>query len=119
MKTEVDYTKEIDFGIAKILVLANIINRKTELCCFCSDVAHIRKIEIKLHKDVKSYLKEPITFEISYDIDEQYSWRCDSSDRLEEINRCVEFLEKTLKDKKIDYSMIHAVKEYVITSYEI
>jgi len=104
-------TKQIDLGLAKILVLCNQINRKTELCCFVNDTAHCRYIEIKLFEDVNSYMKEPIEFKIRYDKDGKYM--------TTEINRCIEFLEDTVKNKQIDYSTIHAIKEYVITSYKI
>jgi hypothetical protein len=113
---KIDYTKEIDLGIAKILVLCNLINRKTELCCFVNDTAHCRYIEVKLYKDVKSYAGTPIEFKLRYDDD---NYRKDDKNRLEEANRCVEFLERTLKNKNIDYSMLHPIKEYVITQYEI
>jgi hypothetical protein len=111
-----DYTKEIDLGLAKILALANLINRKTELCCFANDVAHCRYLEIKLHKDIKSYLEPPVRFKVSYD---ELKYSNDGEERLQEVNRCVGFLEQTLKDKNIDFSMLDKVMVEVIESYLI
>lgn len=107
-----NHTKEIDFGLAKILVLCNILNRKTELCCFVNDVAHCRYIEVRVYKDVKSFNGTPIEFEVHYE-------NRDSEYLLKEINRCVEYLEKLLKKREIDLSVLTPIKEYVITSYEI
>lgn len=111
-----DYTKEIDLGLAKILVISNLLNRKTELCCFVHDVAHCRVIEVRLFKDVKSYNKTPVTFSMRYD---EGKYNKDNKDRLDAINRCVEFLENTLKEKKVDYGVLHQIKEYVTIAYEI
>jgi len=105
-------TQEIDLGLAKILVLSNMINRKTDFCCFVNDTAHCRYIEVKLYKDIKSYNGIPTSFKVFYD-------ETDNKNRLDDINRCIEFLEMTLKDKYIYHSALHAIKEYVITSYEI
>ncbi len=114
-----NYTTEIDEAILKVMALGSIINRKTEICCFVSDIAHVRKLEVKLHKNVKLYNGTPVMFEFDYEVSKEYSWKVDSKSRLDNINRCVEFLEQTLKDKKINYEMLYAVKETIIASYEI
>jgi hypothetical protein len=113
---EINYTQEIDLGLAKILTLSNIINRKTDMCCFTNDVAHCSFIEIKLYKTKKEYNKIPAIFKINYDEGE---YDKDSKGRLDEINRCVDFLEQTLKEKTVPYSLCEPIKEYVIKSYEI
>lgn len=119
MHSNLSLSQQIELGIAKIFFLSNQINRKTKLCCFVNDTAHCGYIEVKLHSGKDRYTETPVMFKLDYEINEEYSWKIDSKDRLDECERCVEFLEKTLKDEKIDYSLIYAVKEYVITSYEI
>lgn len=119
MENESKLTQKIDLGLAKILVLANIINRKTDMCCFSEDVAHCEQIEIKLTESKINYTKTPVTFKVSYSIDKNYSWNTDSENRLKDCERCIEFLENTLTEKNIDYSQLYAVTEKIITSYEI
>jgi hypothetical protein len=119
MHSNLSLSQQIELEIAKIFFLSNQINRKTKLCCFVNDTAHCGYIEVKLHSGKDKYTETPVMFKLDYEINEEYSWKTDSKDRLNECNRCVEFLEKTLKDEKIDYNFLYAVKEYVITSYEI
>jgi len=114
-----ELTKEIDFGLAKIMVLCNIINRKTEMCCFVDDSGHIEKLTIRLFDKKQNYTGTPVSFETSYQVSEEYTFYVDGIERLNEINRCVEFLENTLKSKSIQYDMLHQVKEYVTIAYEI
>ena len=112
-------TREIDLGLAKIMCLAMLINRKTELCCFVNDSGHVRSMDIKLYPTVKNYNGTPVSFEVKYDASGDPYWYVDSDERLQEINRCIEFLETCLKDRSINYDMLNKVKEYVITAYEI
>ena len=119
MHSNLSLSQQIELGIAKIFFLSNQINRKTKLCCFVNDTAHCGYIEVKLHTGKDKYTETPVLFKLDYEIDSNYSWKIDSKDRLDECERCVKFLEKTLKKEKIDYSLLYAVKEYVITSYEI
>lgn len=119
MHSNLSLSQQIDLEIAKIFFLSNQINRKTKLCCFVNDTAHCGYIEVKLHTSKDKYADTPVLFKLDYQTDTKYDWQVDSKDRLDECERCVEFLEKTLKDEKIDYSLLYAVKEYVITSYEI
>ncbi len=110
---------EIELEIAKIFFLANQINRKTEMCCFAYDTAHCGIIEIKLHTTKQDYKGVPVVFELSYDISGKYSWYVDTQERLDNAKKCVEFLEQTLNNRMINYSILNALKEYVITSYKI
>lgn len=117
--SELTITQQIDLGLAKILVLANLINRKTEMCCFSEDTAHCGYIEIKLTESKINYSKSPAIFKIKYEVSEEHSWLKDNQNRLDDLERCIEFLENVLKDKKIDYSVCYAVTKKIITSYEI
>ena len=119
MHSNLSLADKIELEIAKIFFLANQINRKTEMCCFANDVAHCNYVEIKLHKTKKDYNGVAVVFKLKYDVSGEYEWNIDSQERLDKAKKCVEFLEKTLNDLKIDYSIVYAVKEYVVTSYEI
>ncbi len=119
MKKEFTITEKIDLNIAKIFFLANQINRKTEMCCFANDHGHVSSIEIRLFETKKDWSKEPITFELSYECNEEFEWRRDSSERFDESERCVSFLEQTLKAKGIVYNMLNPFKEYIVTRFEI
>lgn len=112
-------TQDVDLGLAKILVLANLINRKTELCCFISDSGRVRSLSIRMYPNIKQYNGAPISFDVSYDTSEKYKFDIDTNERLSEINRCIEFLENCLKERKIDYSFLDPIKKYVVTSYAI
>lgn len=118
-KEELSISQKVDLGIGKILFLGNQINRKTDACCFIDDSGHVCSLKLRIHKTKKNYNSTPIVYELDYEVSERYSWKKDSEERLYRINRCVEFLENTLKEKKIDYSIIYAVEEYIVTSYEI
>lgn len=119
VRKELELPQQIELEIAKIAFLSNQINRKTKMCCFFNDTAHCELIEVRLHQTKKNYASTPVLFKMSYENSPKYDWIQDSESRLNELKRCVEFLEITLKDQKINYSLIEAVKEYVITSYEI
>jgi hypothetical protein len=45
--------------------------------------------------------------------------REDSKPRLEAIVRCIEFLEESLKEKKVAYKMTEEIKEWMVVGYEI
>jgi len=119
MHSNLSLSDEIELEIAKIFFLANQINRKTEMCCFAYDTAHCGYIDIKLHKTKQDYNGIPVVFKLSYDISGKYSWDVDTQERLDNAKKCVEFLEQTLNDRMIKYSILNALKEYVITSYKI
>lgn len=119
MHSNLSLSDEIELEIAKIFFLANQINRKTEMCCFAHDTAHCGYIEIKLHATKKDYNGAPVVFELKYDNSGKHDWYIDTQERLDNAKKCVEFLEQTLKDRMINYSILNALKEYVITSYEI
>jgi len=119
MHSNLSLSDEIELEIAKIFFLANQINRKTEMCCFAHDTAHCGYIEIKLHPTKQDYNGVPVVFELKYDNSGKYDWYIDTQERLDNSKKCVEFLEQTLKDRMINYSILNAFKEYVITSYEI
>lgn len=117
--SDLSISQIMELEITKIFFLANQINRKTEMCCFANDVAHCHYVEIRLHKSKKDTYSTPIFFKLDYEIDKQYSWKYDSEQRVDNAKKCVEFLEKTLKENNIDYSLLTSVKEYVITHYEV
>ena len=119
MHSNLSLADEIELEIAKIFFLANQINRKTEMCCFANDTAHCGYIEIKLHTTKQDYNGVPVVFELRYDISGKHYWHVDTQERLDNAKKCVEFLEQTLKDRMINYSILNALKEYIITSYEI
>ena len=119
MSKELKITQQIDLALAKVLVLANLINRKTEMCCFAEDTAHCEYIEIRLYDRKDNYNGVPAKLQIRYKVDSELDWMQDNQSRLEECERGIEFLENVLNDKKIDYSDLYAVTERVITSYEI
>jgi len=119
MKKRLSLSEKIDLGIAEIFFLANQINRKTDMCCFCHDMGHIQKIELKITKSKEEYNDQPAIFELSYDVSEKYRCDIDSDKRLMEIDRCKSFLIKTLKEKEIAYGYTNEIKEYVTVGWEI
>jgi len=119
LHSKLSLSDEIELEIAKIFFLANQINRKTEMCCFAYDTAHCGYIEINLQKTKQDYKGVPVVFKLSYDISGNLDWNGDTQERLDNAKKCVEFLEQTLNDRMINYSILNALKEYVIKSYEI
>ncbi len=118
---EEEITKGIDLGLAKIMCLANIINRKTTMGCVTSDLGYIRSLRLEVYPHFSNPNKQaPAKFEISYDTDSsRFKLSVDSKHRLEAIERCIEFLEATLKEKKIAFNMTDEVKKWVTVGYEI
>ncbi len=112
-----DFTKEIDLGLAKIVTMANIINRKTELCCEVNDCGQIRELRVSVYQNCKEIWNQtPCKFVLSYQ-DRPYDK--DSKHRLDRINDCIEFLETCMNDNKIPFGMCDEIKEYVTTGYRI
>lgn len=108
--------KEIDLGISKIMTLANLINRKTDMCCFIEDMGHIEKLTIRIHKTKKDYLSTSINLTVSYDDGKYYK---DGQERLNHVSECIESLEEILKTKQIDYSNFYPVLKEVVDYYTI
>lgn len=109
--------KQIDTLLAKSLILANYINRNTEMCCFIDDVAHCGWLEFRLLENKKNYESPPIKKTIYYEIAGEFSK--DSEDRKEQLEEWVLFLEETLKNKKIDFSGLYAETREIIDYYTI
>lgn len=106
--------EEISLGILKATSLAQIINLKTDLCCIIDDAAYVHESRINIYKTKSANEKKPVIFELNYDFDYKYY---NSKQVKHEVERCIGFLEKFLQDGKIDYSILDAVTEYVITHY--
>lgn len=119
MKTEPTIEEQVDLAIAKIAVLCNQINRKTEICAFFKDNAHVSKIEVSVRQSKKHYEGTPAEFEINYNAEGSPFNSKDDKYTLKRCNECIESLEAILTDKKVDFSMFEAVREYVIARYEI
>jgi hypothetical protein len=119
MKKALTLSQKIELGIAKIFFLANQINRKTDICVFTTDTAHCSYIELRIVRSKSEYDKDPIIFSVHYTNEFSKFNGEDTLERLKEIEKCITALEDILKDKKIDYSLFYAVREYIITSYQI
>lgn len=114
---ENDIAREIDLGLAKIMAMANVINRKTELCCMVSDAGHIRQLKVEVYQNCKEIWNQtPCKFEVSYG---QPHFDRDSKYRLDQINNCIEFLETCLKDNKVPFGMTEEIRQWVTVGYSI
>ena len=116
---EKSISEKVDLAIAKIALLCNQINRKTEMCCFFEDVAHCSFITVRLHKTKKEYNSTPIKFEESYNSVGRILIGEDTQNRLNNLNRVVEYLEDVLKSKEISYDYLYKETSEIVTGYYI
>lgn len=110
---------KIEEGLIKIYTLSMLINRKTDMCVFISDMGHVEKLELRIPKNRKEYLEKQIEVEISYANKINRSWDIDSDYRLETIEETIKVLEDILKNKKINYDYLEPVYEEIISHYLI
>lgn len=113
----IDLKKRIDLLLAKSLVLANFINRNTEMCCFIDDTAHCDYVEFKMHDTKKDWNSPGVKFTYHYEINGNVYK--DSENKENDLIEFVEFLERSLNDKKIDYSYLYAETKEVIDYYTL
>ena len=118
---EKSISEKVDLAIVKIALLCNQINRKTEMCCFFEDVAHCSFITVRLHETKKKYNSIPIKFEQSYNIVGKSNHLIgeDTQNRLNNLNRVVEYLEDVLKSKEISYDYLYKETSEIVTGYYI
>ena len=118
---EKSISEKVDLAIAKIALLCNQINRKTEMCCFFEDVAHCSYITVSLYKTKKEYNSTPIKFQESYNIVVKTNHLIgeDTQNRLNNLNRVVEYLEDVLKSKEISYDSLYKETSEIVTAYYI
>ena len=114
-----EFTPVIDAGIAKILTLCSIVNRKTEMCCMIRDSSHCRSLEIDVYPtsaSVTDRVTPPVKFRIDYKNTGLYP---DCNHTVESIDRFVEVLENCLNERKIPYKMLCEIMHEVVKHYEV
>ena len=114
-----EYTPLIDAGIAKVLTLCSIVNRKTELCCMVNDSAHCRHLEVDLYptnESVTDRRTAPVKFRIEYKNTGLYP---DNRHGVQSLERFAEVLEQCLNDRKIPYDTLYPVMHEVVKHYQI
>jgi len=114
-----EFTPVIDAGIAKILTLCSIVNRKTEMCCMIRDSSHCRSLEIDVYPtsaSVTDRVTAPVKFSLGY---ENTPINPDNQYRIESIERFTCFLETCLNEREIPYKMLCEVMHEVVKHYEV